>query len=200
MVVALAAAGLLVAATFSSSGSIAAEPPGAQDPMASQSSLEDGIEAYQAGALEVAVEALSAALEGDLSGRQLAEALYFRGMAYRELGKPGQAVTDLTSAIALKNGLSKARLKDAVRNRVGALREAGIAPTESAVAVDAFLNGPPIPVPVPADRLPVPVAAGEQQPRQPDPPAASSIGAGEGPPTPKGDFVSAIEKLIPDWP
>jgi hypothetical protein len=49
--------------------------------------VEIGIDAYREGALEGSVKALSGALEGKLSEQQTAEALYYRGLAYRELGK-----------------------------------------------------------------------------------------------------------------
>ena len=97
-------------------------------------SLETGINAYNEGAIEVAVESLSDALQpGNLSETKTAQALYYRGLAYRELGKPGQAISDLTKAMAVKNALSKADLKVAARNRAGAYREAGLANTETPV-------------------------------------------------------------------
>jgi len=119
-------------------------------------SLETGISAYQDGALEVAVETLSdALLQGDLSATKTAAALYYRGLAYRELGKPGQAIADLTKAMAFKNGLSKADLKVAGRNRAGAYREAGLANTETAVHPGEQSR---VRVHVPPSRVPVPLA------------------------------------------
>jgi lipoprotein NlpI len=119
MVIVLLAA--VLTATVSSEGfGEPSVPPGA----GAQKSLETGISAYQDGALEVAVETLSdALLQGELSQQETAEAFYYRGLAYRELGKPGQAISDLTTAISL-NALSKANLKEATRNRAGAYREA----------------------------------------------------------------------------
>lgn len=119
-------------------------------------SLEAGIEAYQEGAIEVAVETLSdALLQGNLSETRTAQALYYRGLAYRELGKPGQAIADLTKAMAAKNALSKADLKIAARNRAGAYREAGLASTETPVRPGEKSR---VRVQVPPGRVPVPVA------------------------------------------
>ena len=42
-----------------------------------------------------------ALLQGSLSETKTAQALYYRGLAYRELGKPGQAIADLTKAMAV---------------------------------------------------------------------------------------------------
>jgi len=119
-------------------------------------SLEAGINAYQEGAIEVAVETLSDALQqGNLSDTKTAQALYYRGLAYRELGKPGQAIADLTKAMAVKNALSKGDLKVAARNRAGAYREAGLTDTETPVRPDKQSR---VRVQVPPGRVPVPVA------------------------------------------
>jgi hypothetical protein len=166
-----------------------------------EKSLETGISAYQDGALEVAVEALSdALLQGALSQQQTAEAFYYRGLAYRELGKPGQAISDLTAAMSVKGGLSKAHLKEATRNRAGAYREAGIASTESVVTAETTKQDSHVPVGVPIHRAPAPVAVVEDQPSQPEAPSTSSIPSGSPPPAPEHGFVAAFEKLIPDWP
>ena len=52
--------------------------------------------------------------------------LYYRGLVFRKLGKPGFAVSDLTSALWLKNGLSEAERADAIKVRALAYNEAGI--------------------------------------------------------------------------
>ena len=72
----------------------AAGPVAASDDAAAKS-LAIGVDAYRQGSLEASIEALSEALQGPLSSRQAAKALYYRGLAYRALGKPGQAVADL---------------------------------------------------------------------------------------------------------
>ena len=123
---------LLALATCAGSPGLAR--PGIPGGVSALKSLETGINAYKEGAIEVAVESLSDALQpGHLSATKTAQALYYRGLAYRELSKPGQAIADLTKAMAVKNALSKADLKVAARNRAGAYREAGLANTETAV-------------------------------------------------------------------
>jgi len=193
LVILLAALGLLVGPAPKSSAGWAPRVHGSQ---ASQTSLKAGIDAYKEGALEVSVEALSSALAGSLSKKQRAQALYFRGLAYRELGLPGQAILDLTGAISLKRGLTKAHLKNAVRNRVRAYREAGLTPAQLVIDGDDAVNGSRTTVPVPAGRVPVP----DEPPRASVPPTTGSISTGQPPPPPPSDFVKAVEKLIPDWP
>ncbi len=190
----LAAMACLANLPFSGSDCLAGWASRVQD--THEISLAAGIEAYQEGALELCVKALGHALEGNLTSKQRAEALYFRGLAYRELGLPGQAALDLTSAIALKNGLSKARLKDAEKHRKTAFREAGIEATGSVVAGDVQANSSRTAVPVPPGRVPVPV----EEPRPWVPLTTGSISVGEPPPAPNGGLVPALEKLIPDWP
>ncbi len=197
LAIVMAAVGILLDPPSCSSESIAGWAASVQDAQTNQNALAAGIDAYRDGALEVCVEALSNALGGRLTNKQRADALYFRGLAYRELGLPGQAVLDLTSATSLKNGLSKARLKDAKRYRDGATREAGISPAVSVIAEDASVNGSRTAVPVPPGRVPVP----KEQPREWAPITTGSISTGEPPPAPHGGFISAVEKLIiPDWP
>ena len=158
-----AAVGLLAIAVCASSPGLAQPhvPTGA----GALKSLEAGINAYQEGAIEVAVETLSdALLQGNLSQTKTAQALYYRGLAYRELGKPGQAIADLTKAMAVKGALSKADLKVAARNRAGAYREAGLTNTEMPVHPGEQSR---VRVHVPPSRVPVPfgvdaVAASDQ--------------------------------------
>jgi hypothetical protein len=122
---------LLALATWTSLPGLA--QPGTRAP----TSLETGINAYNEGAIEAAAKSLSDALDREnLSATNTARALYYRGLAYRELGKPELAIADLTKAISFKNALSKGDLKVAARNRAGALREAGISNTETAPRQD----------------------------------------------------------------
>ena len=83
----------------------AAGPVAASDDAAARS-LVIGVNAFRQGSLEASIEALSDALRGSLTSREAAKALYYRGLAYRALGKPGQAIADLDAAIALRNGLT----------------------------------------------------------------------------------------------
>jgi tetratricopeptide (TPR) repeat protein len=148
-----AAVALLALATCAGSPGLAR--PGIPGGASAAKSLETGINAYKEGAIEVAVESLSDALQqGNLSETKTAHALYYRGLAYRELGKPGQAIADLTKAMAVKNALSKADLKVAARNRAGAYREAGLANTETPVRPGEQSR---VRVHVPPGRVPVPL-------------------------------------------
>jgi tetratricopeptide (TPR) repeat protein len=141
---------LLALATLAGSPGFA--QPGTRSGASAPSSLETGINAYNEGAIEAAAESLSDALDqGNLSPTKTAQAYYYRGLAYRELGKPELAITDLTKAIAFKT-LSKGDLKVAARNRAGALREAGLANTETSVRPDkqfeTHVHAPPAGAPV----------------------------------------------------
>lgn len=108
-------------------------PAAAVDDAAARNSLAIGVNAYRQGSLEASIEALSEALQGPLSSRQAAKALYYRGLAYRAVGRPGHAVADLDAAIALRNGLSLGQLADAEDNRAAAQREAAIGAGQSVV-------------------------------------------------------------------
>ena len=107
--------------------------PAVAEDIAARSSLEMGVRAFEGGSPEAAVEVLSDALDGRLSSRQTAEALYYRGLAYRALGRPGQAISDLTNAMTEKNGLSGVQLAHAADNRAAAYMEAGITVNEMVV-------------------------------------------------------------------
>ena len=91
-----------------------------------QQTFDAGIKAYGAGKNEEALRAFEAAMRGGLPSAQMPRALYYRGITFRKLGKPGFAVSDLTSALWLKGGLSEAERADAIKVRVLAYNEAGI--------------------------------------------------------------------------
>ncbi len=89
--------------------------------------IETGIAALEAGKADLAVQELSSAITGGkISQSALARALYYRGMAYRKQGKPAQAIADLTSALWIKNGLDGEQRANALANRAGAYRDAGL--------------------------------------------------------------------------
>jgi len=115
---------------------------------AAEKSLSVGINAYRQGSFEASIEAFTEALQGHLSSRQAAKAFYYRGLGYRALGKPGQAISDFDAAIAQPNGLSFSQLADAQDSRTAAQKEAGITAEESVVSAKAE-SGPPIPVSLP---------------------------------------------------
>lgn len=98
-----------------------------RDPARAQRSYETGVASYQAGRYEEAVNSLNAAVQaGGLSGPALARALYYRGAAFQAKGMPGQAISDLTSALWFKGGLSDQERADATRIRSEAYRAAGL--------------------------------------------------------------------------
>ena len=114
---------------------------------AATKALDEGCKAFKAGKSERAVRLLNTALRsGGLKTQQVAEALYYRGLGYRKLGKPGQAISDLTSAAWVKGALTPTQKADALKNRNAAYREAGIdnppAASESA-GVSVAASAPP---------------------------------------------------------
>jgi tetratricopeptide (TPR) repeat protein len=109
--------------------------------------LEAAIKAYESGKADEAIKGLDAALRAGLSGQQIARALYYRGLANRKLGKPGLAISDLTSALWLKDGLVGADRDAALKNRAAAYQEAGISsvpdvPQSSNSVADATTTNP----------------------------------------------------------
>jgi hypothetical protein len=118
-------------------------------------SYEAGAKAFEAGKFTSAIQSLSSALSiGGLSSEQMAKALYYRGVAYRKTGKSAQAISDLTSAVWLKNGLSDADRAAATENRQAAYQEAGLGnatpigtPPLDAPATAAAPPAPPAPAP-----------------------------------------------------
>ena len=91
-----------------------------------QQAFDAGIKAYGAGKFPDAQRAFEAAVRGGLPASQMPRLLYYRGLTFRKLGKPGFAISDLTSALWLKGGLSEAERADAIKARALAYNEAGI--------------------------------------------------------------------------
>lgn len=86
-----------------------------------------GVQAYLGGKHQSAVDQFSTALRGGgLSSAEMAKALYLRGACYKRLNKPGLAISDLTSALWLKNGLGEADQELAKSERADAYRMAGL--------------------------------------------------------------------------
>lgn len=99
---------------------------------AARKAYDAGLKEYAAGRSQSAVDQLSTAIKaGVLSASEMAKALYTRGLAYKKENKPGQAISDLTSAIWLKNGLSDIEKKSALAERSEAYRMAGLEDTGS---------------------------------------------------------------------
>ncbi len=110
-----------------------------------------GVKSYKAAKIDKAISSLSLALSaGGLSSKDMAKALYYRGLAYRRKAKPGEAIADLTSAVWLKNGLNETERQDALKNRSEAYREAGISDPGLPTSVTAAGRGGPAPAPAPS--------------------------------------------------
>jgi tetratricopeptide (TPR) repeat protein len=132
------------------------EPAGSEASRDSNTAWRDydaGVQAAQAGQLDSAVEKFSKVLAGsNVPAPLMAKTLLQRGSAFRQQGKPGQAIADLTSAIYLRGGLSDPERTDATAQRSAAYREAGL--SEQGVAA-----GDKAPAPVVARAQLVPPAA-----------------------------------------
>lgn len=97
------------------------------DPAEAQRQIDSGIKLFQDGKAEPAIQMLTSATSGGgLPPQQMGRALFYRGMAYRKANKPAQAISDLTSALWLKNGLTEADRTEALKQRSEAYREAGL--------------------------------------------------------------------------
>ncbi|SFV38527.1 SPOR domain-containing protein [Hyphomicrobium facile] len=99
---------------------------------AAKKAYDAGLKEYAAGRHQNAIGQLTIAVKaGVLSASEMAKALYTRGLAYKRENKPGLAISDLTSAIWLKNGLSPSDQKSAIAERSEAYRMAGLEDTGS---------------------------------------------------------------------
>lgn len=98
-----------------------------KDPAVAQQQIEAGAAALQAGKHDQAVQQFTEALTGgSLPAPLLARAHYQRGLAYRKQSKPALAISDLTQALWVKNGLNETDRADAMQNRIAAYRDAGL--------------------------------------------------------------------------
>ena len=158
------------AASKAKSKAAAAAAPASEADQAKQNSdqsrraYDAGIKSYSASKYQPAVDELSGALRGGgLGSAEMAKALYVRGLAYKKLSKPGLAISDLTSALWLKNGLGESDQKNAISERAEAYRLAGLGDGNSGAESVAVANPNPAPAgakaaaPTPA----APVAASE---------------------------------------
>lgn len=110
---------------------------------------DSGVKAFNAGKSQQAIDQLSSALRiGGLGTSELARAMYLRGLAYKKQNKPGLAISDLTSAVWIKNGLNEADRQKALAERQEAYAAAGISGSDVAAA-PAVSQGPP---PAPASQ------------------------------------------------
>ena len=112
-----------------------------QDPVEAQRAIDAADKLLQGGKTEQAAQALTATLAGgNLPPAIMARALYMRGTAYRQQCKPAQAISDLTSALWLKGGLTAEDRQAALKQRAGAYADAGL--TESGEIATATATAP----------------------------------------------------------
>lgn len=156
----------------------AAADPAKKDPNVALKALDAGTKSYSAGKFDPAVQSLTAALaNGGLPPQKMAQAYYYRGMAYKKQKKPAQALSDLTVAVWVNGGLSEADRAAAMNARNEVYREAGLGdqapPIANAVGTPSPSTAAAAPAPAPqsapAPQAPAPVA------KAPSPPAADSF-------------------------
>ena len=100
---------------------------------AARQAYDAGLKAFANGKYQPAIDQLSAAVKGGgLSNAEIAKALYTRGAAYKKQNKPGLAISDLTSALWLKNGLTGTDRQKATAERAEAYNMAGLQETGDA--------------------------------------------------------------------
>jgi cell division septation protein DedD len=108
------------------------------DPAEVQRAIDNAGKLIEAGKADQAIQVLSATLAaGNLPPASMAKALLYRGIAYRQQKKPAQAISDFTSALWLKGGLSESDRADGLRQRTAAYAEAGLNQTGEASPVAA---------------------------------------------------------------
>ena len=98
----------------------------AKDPAVALAVYTSGVKAYQGGKFDLAVQSMNSAVNGGLANNLMPKALYYRGAAFQKLGKPGQAISDLTSALWFKDGLDTAERAEATKLRASAYADAGL--------------------------------------------------------------------------
>ncbi len=165
-----------------------AAPEGAADEKGNaavlvQQAFDGGIKAYGLGKFEEALRAFDAAVRGGLPSAQMPRLLYYRGLTFRKLGKPGFAISDLTSALWLKGGLSEAERADAIKTRALAYNESGVSDVPP-VPQSAYAEAPKIQSSNPAPTQTAmagsggSAAPGSNAPAAPTPSSSSSGGTG----------------------
>jgi cell division septation protein DedD len=111
---------------------------GKADLVTAQRYVESGITSLETGHLDASIASLTSALAaGSLPPAQTARALHYRGVAYRKQGKPAQALSDLTSALSIRNGLTDSQRSEALKERAAAYRDAGLPDQSEADSVRA---------------------------------------------------------------
>lgn len=141
-----------------------------------QQIFDGGVKAYQVGKYEEALRAFEAAIRTGMPSQQMPRVLYYRGLTFRKLGKPGFAVSDLTSALWLKGGLSEAERADAIKNRALAYNESGVSAVPP-VPQSAYAEAPALPG---RDKVPASTAAAANGSPPPPSNAAAASAAPSG--------------------
>lgn len=142
-----------------------------------QQIFDGGIKAYGAGKYEEALRAFEASIRAGMPGNQMPRVLYYRGLTFRKLGKPGFAVSDLTSALWLKGGLSEAERADAIKNRALAFHESGVGEVPP-VPQSAYAEAPALPGREKQTAIVGSSSAASSAPAAPTPTSSSSGGIG----------------------
>ncbi|MEM1306146.1 MAG: SPOR domain-containing protein [Pseudomonadota bacterium] len=94
---------------------------------AARKAVGDGKQLIAKGRHGAAVSLLTQAISSRrLRYKEMAQALYQRGLAYRGAQKPAQAIEDLTAALWIKNGLPKADRDAALAARAATYEAAGL--------------------------------------------------------------------------
>ncbi len=128
-VLSFASAQWLVAVSYAQgTNSTAAKKPLKSNSQSKSVAINKAIRLLKKGQTNKATALLNKAITaGGMSNANMARALHYRGVALRKQGKPAQAIADLTSALWLKNGLTRALRQQAEANRAAAYKEAGYA-------------------------------------------------------------------------
>lgn len=148
---------LAAAATVQPALSQQSKAPAAQSQSQARKALSDGVKSYRAGKTSAAFSQLDKAITGGgLGPKELARALYYRGLVHRKLGSPAKAISDLNSAIYVSGGLSEKERATAVKNRDLAYRDAGVKPKTVTAAVAKPAAAPVATAKAPAPRAKTP--------------------------------------------
>ena len=100
---------------------------GPRDPAAIDKTLQAAQKSLDTNKPDQAVGQINSLIAtGGLDARSMARALALRGHAYKKQGKPAQAISDLQSALYLRNGLNETERAAALQARTEAYREAGL--------------------------------------------------------------------------
>jgi len=136
--------------------------------------LAEGKTALKGGRSDQAVSSLEKAITSKrLSYRDLASALYHRGLANRARKQPAKAIEDLTAALWIKNGLTADERKGAIAARAATYEQAGLSNQgqSNPSAVPKVAAAPARPAQPAAARTATPARVATAQPARPSAPA-----------------------------